>query len=119
LISLLLYAVYRYQHILFTGPLQLGFGSQSTPESDHNSHLQYSSNKSSNLKPISHYKPQNITADNISQVSLGSLDDEDGKIFSKQDSLLGSVDFDNNSLDLSDVSYNDNQSLSSQDSLFV
>ena len=71
----LLYALYRYQHIIF--------GPQPTPPVKHKpGKIEYKQREN-----------KNVSVDNISQMSLGSLDEEDGKkeVY-KMDSLLDSLD---------------------------
>jgi hypothetical protein len=111
LLAGLLYALYKYQYIIF--------GSNNTkPEKL----VQKQSNQ--NNKLIYERKKQNIekvSADNISQLTIGSLEDEDGnpeKAY-KQDSILGSLD----SMSLfSNMTNNsnatENSGISKNDSLF-
>ena len=69
-----LYALYRYQHLIFGKTNILG---------------------STSTEPIINISnEQRVTSDNISQISMGSLDEEDGNPVAiyKQDSILGSLD---------------------------
>lgn len=76
----LLYALYRYQHLIF-GKELIGTSIQDNP---------------TNNKPERTINKEGyVSVDNISQVSLGSLDDEDGRnneLVYKPDSILGSLD---------------------------
>ena len=84
----LLYALYKYQHIIF-GETIYSFDSKSQQEKQ--------------IEPplIKHYEQpkehkKHINADNISQVSIASLENDDGgendhELY-KNDSLLGSLD---------------------------
>ncbi|ARF11439.1 hypothetical protein Klosneuvirus_1_296 [Klosneuvirus KNV1] len=83
----LLYALYKYQHIIF-GNTIYSFESKSQPI------------KHQEPPRIKHYEQPReskpITADNISQVSIASLENDDGgdndhELY-KNDSLLGSLD---------------------------
>jgi len=80
LLSGLLYALYKYQHLVF--------GKSDKP-------LQIEHKKKSIKKD-----PKYITADNISQVSVQSLENEKGVY--KQDSILGSLGDSDNTV-MSDV----------------
>jgi hypothetical protein len=95
----LLYALYRYQHIIF--------GQQ---------------NKNINIldnQTISNVEEPYVSIDNISQLSMGSLDDENGNpdFVYKPDSILGSLDT-NSLFQSEDGSMLSNGSLASNNSFF-
>ena len=97
----LLYALYRYQHLIF------GFNSINNINIQDNP-----SNGNNTLNG-------QVSVDNISQLSMESLDGEDGnpELIYKQDSILGSLD--TNSLFMSDDgSLMTNGSLGSNNSSF-
>ena len=73
LLSGLLFALYKYQHLIF--------GVQSKP-----AQIEYKKKSTKNNPKQLKY----VTADNISQISVQSLENEKGKIY-KQDSILGSL----------------------------
>ena len=125
----LLYALYKYQHLIF--------GQINKPCSEHKSIK--SSEHTKLIKRIDNKKIKynnannNVNIDNISQLSMGgSLDDEDGspQVY-KQDSILGSLDsiksllsnnsnnsHNSNNSDNSDNSNNSNNSNGSKNSSF-
>lgn len=87
LLAGLLFALYKYQHLIF--------GQSKVTENPVVNKDKKSIRHTNNQQLSYEEKPTNkVTLDNISQISLGSLDDEDGsppKIY-KQDSILGSID---------------------------
>lgn len=94
----LLYAIYRYQHVIFP-----------TKET-------FETVKSDTSQPIKKIKgnrekttKEKVTIDNISQMSIGSLESKNNLY--KQDSVLGSID--SGSLNLSEHSEQTNGSMNS------
>ena len=94
LLSGLLFALYKYQHLIFGQNKLLDDDNKTiklneTPSAKLINHI---SNKNNKLKyEPNNNKKYNVDIDNVSQLSLGSLDDENGSphIY-KQDSILGS-----------------------------
>lgn len=84
----LLYALYKYQHIIFGNTI---YSFDSKPQ-HHIKHQEPPKIKYSE-KPK---ETKHVTSDNISQVSIASLENEDGEQpdheLYKNDSLLGSLD---------------------------
>lgn len=78
-----LYALYRYQDLIF-GDSSKKINIQDNPVGNKPIRNNNSTDNTNNR----------VTTDNISQLSMGSLDDEDGNpaIIYKQDSILGSLD---------------------------
>ena len=112
LLTGLLFALYKYQHLIFgqnqnkiQNPIQ---PKQIKSSEDMNNKLKY--NPSNNKK-------KDINIDNISQMSLGSLDDENGSpnVY-KQDSILGSTDDGSLLSNSSNGTNNTNNSLNSNNS---
>ena len=98
----LLYALYRYQHLIFGQTKDINIFDNPTNKPD-----------------INESQASQVSIDNISQLSMGSLDDEDGNpdLVYKPDSILGSLD--TNSLFQSDEgSLLSNGSLASNNSSF-
>ena len=104
----LLYALYKYQHLIFGknqnleqnikelqyNQSQQPYQSQELHQSQQNK-CRFSGNKKSNSDQKLIKKPKNtdVNIDNVSQLSLNSLENEDGKPYAyKQDSILGSLD---------------------------
>jgi len=84
LLAGVLYILYKYQHLIFGNEEAKNIGHQNTEPINQPKYIKYNNNDQ---------KKRNITIDNISQLSLGSLDDEDGnQHMYKQDSLLGSLE---------------------------
>lgn len=98
----LLYALYRYQDILFGENKQI---------KDNKRIENYE-----NVKQIK-YDNKKVSIDNISQLSRGSLDDEDGNNSQlyRQDSVIGSVNGNTNSLG---IPSDDSGTIGSNDSFF-
>ena len=96
LLAGLLYALYKYQHIIFGNELKNTI-IKNIPGASSYLGVEEKSKKIS-YKPLSRsngYKNRNkndVNIDNISQLSIGSLENEDGnpEIY-KPDSLLGSI----------------------------
>lgn len=100
LLAGLLYALYRYQYVLF--------GTKILPLHNDQKQINNIKHTDKDVKKIT-YREQNnknvpnrknnikgrekeVSIDNISQLSLGSLDNEDGNQAYKLDSILGSID---------------------------
>ena len=77
----LLYALYRYQHLIF---------------GQENKNINIQDDPANSRIGINSGSANQVSVDNISQISMGSLDDEDGNpaLVYKQDSILGSLDAD-------------------------
>jgi hypothetical protein len=103
LLAGLLYALYKYQHLIFAAFPQ----SQIVQKQPHK------------IKPK---KCHRITVENISQASIKSLEDEKEENIYKQDSILGSLGTDSNETAMSELNslFDDvsNGSNNSKDSLF-
>lgn len=89
----LLYALYKYQHLIF-GQIKCLSGESKYEKLPKN--IDNKNNKDNKNKLKYNNLPKNkdnVGIDNISQLSLGSLEDENGnpQIY-KQDSILGSID---------------------------
>ncbi|QKF94152.1 cyclophilin-type peptidyl-prolyl cis-trans isomerase [Fadolivirus algeromassiliense] len=96
LLAGLLYALYRYQHVLF-GPVPNNHKQLTNTKNNDIKKIQYK--RQDIRKPISKNnnhkstKEKEVSIDNISQLSMGSLENEDGNMKAyKLDSLLGSID---------------------------
>jgi len=79
----LLYALYRYQYLIFGSPQSMFPDPSSTQKQIQE--------KSTHTKPIKKEKYNKVSVDNISQLSMGSLENETGNNVYKPDSLLGSL----------------------------
>lgn len=79
-----LYILYKYQYLIFGNEETKNIVHNNTGTTNQPKYIKYNDNGK---------KKRDITIDNISQLSLGSLDDEDGnQHMYKQDSLLGSLE---------------------------
>lgn len=87
LLAGILYALYRYQHLIFGNN---DYNEEEIPKQ--NKYIKQA--EKNNLKKLQYEnKPKRITIDNISQLSLGSLEDEDGNPqMYKKDSIFDSLD---------------------------
>ena len=88
LLAGLLYALYRYQHKIFGNFEEEQQSIQKTTKYIKQNKIQTKTKK----LPYEN-KTKKVSIDNISQLSLGSLEDENGNAqVYKQDSILGSLD---------------------------
>ena len=83
----LLYALYKYQHIIFGDKLSLSQGPQGQ-------YITQSANNTTRIpivdSPQINYKQ--ISSDNISQFTLESFEEDNAQVPFSPDSLLGSLD---------------------------
>lgn len=98
----LLFVIYKYQHLIFTKERFNTIGNliYSNPNQNNQNNQQIIQDTPRNNKEYE--KPNKVSIDNISQLSINSLEDEDGErepVY-KPDSVLGSLD--DNSLFMSD-----------------
>ncbi|ARF09529.1 cyclophilin type peptidyl-prolyl cis-trans isomerase [Indivirus ILV1] len=96
----LLYVIYKYQHLIFTKERFNDIQNLIYSKQENNIESIQTENK------VINNDEQKISIDNISQLSINSLEDEDGErqpVY-KPDSILGSLD--NNSLFISDEGTN-------------
>lgn len=100
----LLFVIYKYQHLIFTKERFNTIGNliYSNPNQNQNNQNNQQIIQDTPRNNKEYEKPNKVSIDNISQLSINSLEDEDGErepVY-KPDSVLGSLD--DNSLFMSD-----------------
>ncbi|MCJ7636062.1 MAG: hypothetical protein MUO21_01080 [Nitrososphaeraceae archaeon] len=105
----LLFVIYKYQHLIFTKERFNSIGNliYSNPNNQIQNNIPSNQNNQQIIQDTQrnnkqYQEPNKVSIDNISQLSINSLEDEDGErepVY-KPDSVLGSLD--DNSLFMSD-----------------